>query len=53
MIKVAKSKNNYDLSKQIESVVTQLQKSLLKLEVELNKKGKQINQYDKILRMAK
>ena len=53
MIKVANIRRiDYDLNKEVESIVTELRKDLLKLESELNKKT-QINQYDKIIKTTK
>ena len=33
--------------------MSDLKKDLLRLQIELNKKNKQLNQYDKVLRMTK
>ena len=54
MIKIVRNgQNNQGFNKQIESTVHELKKDLSKSQRELNGKNKQLNQYDKVLRMTK
>ena len=51
---VRNGQNNQDLNNQAESIMWELYKDLVKLQSQLHiKKNKQINQSDKVVRMAK
>ena len=41
------------LNKQIETIVQELQKDLLKIKSEREQKNKQINEYDRVIRITK
>ena len=43
MIKISNEQSNLSLNKQIETIAQELQKDLLKMKSELEKKNKQIN----------
>ena len=50
---IRNEQNSQDFSKKIQNIVSDLKKDLLKLQVELSKKRKQLNQYDKVMRLTK
>ena len=52
MIKISNERSNQSLNKKTQTIVQELQKHLLKMKSELEKKNKQMNQYNKVRKMT-